>query len=206
LSKKEEMKLSINGLSFSYEDKKIFEGLSLNLSSKKISILIGRNGVGKSTLLRIIAGLEEQDQGKITFTNNSSDQLQIRGNISYLGHKLALKEDLSVQENINFWIKFYNCIPPYADHKELGIDGLRYQKIRDLSQGQRKKVALLRILMADKKIWLLDEPLSNLDEQATNYFKNTLMAKVQDHKLILVTSHMRLNMKNESCIYIGGKA
>ena len=65
------MKLSINGLSFSYEDKIIFNELSLNLSSEKISVLIGQNGVGKSTLLRIIAGLEEQDKGEITLSNNS---------------------------------------------------------------------------------------------------------------------------------------
>ena len=78
------MKLTINGLSFSYEDIEIFEDLTLNLSSKKISVLIGRNGVGKSTLLRIIAGLEEQDKGKITLINNSNDQIPIRGNISYL--------------------------------------------------------------------------------------------------------------------------
>ena len=77
------MKLSINGLSFSYEDKIIFDGLSLNLSSEKISVLIGQNGVGKSTLLRIIAGLEEQDKGKITVSNDSNDQILIRGNISY---------------------------------------------------------------------------------------------------------------------------
>ena len=63
------MKLSINGLSFSYEDKIIFDGLALNLSSEKISVLIGQNGVGKSTLLRIIAGLEEQDKGEITLSN-----------------------------------------------------------------------------------------------------------------------------------------
>ena len=199
------MKLSVNGLSFSYEDKKIFDGLSLNLSSENISVLIGQNGVGKSTLLRIIAGLEEQDKGQVTLWHNSNGQIPIRENISYLGHKLALKEDLSVRENINFWKKFYNCISPDADYKELGLEGLRHQKIRDLSQGQRKKVALLRIVMADKKIWLLDEPLSNLDEQAANYFKNKLMSKVSDHKLILVTSHQRLNMKNESCIYIGEK-
>ena len=141
------MKLSINGLSFSYEDKIIFNELSLNLSSEKISVLIGQNGVGKSTLLRIIAGLEEQDKGKITLSNNSNDQILIRGNISYLGHKLALKENLSVHENINFWEKFYNCVIPHNLHKELGIDKLHNQKIRDLSQGQKKKVALLRIIM-----------------------------------------------------------
>ena len=174
------MKLSINGLSFSYEDKIIFDGLSLNLSSEKISVLIGQNGVGKSTLLRIIAGLEEQDKGKITLSNDSNDQILIRGNISYLGHKLALKENLSVHENINFWEKFYNCVITDNHHKEL--------------------------VMSDKKIWLLDEPLSNLDEQAANYFKNTFMSKVSDHKLILITSHTKLNMKNESSIYIGEDA
>ncbi len=200
------MKLSINGLSFSYEDKIIFDGLSLNLSSEKISVLIGQNGVGKSTLLRIIAGLEEQDKGKITVSNDSNDQILIRGNISYLGHKLALKENLSVHENINFWEKFYKCVITDNHHKELGIDKLLNRKIRDLSQGQKKKVALLRILMSDKKIWLLDEPLSNLDEQAANYFKNTFMSKVSDHKLILITSHTKLNMKNESSIYIGEDA
>tara|TARA_Y100001936_G_scaffold227755_1_gene248342 strand:+ start:400 stop:1002 length:603 start_codon:yes stop_codon:yes gene_type:complete len=200
------MKLTINGLSFSYEDIEIFEDLTLNLSSKKISVLIGRNGVGKSTLLRIIAGLEEQDKGKITLINNSNDQIPIRGNISYLGHKLALKEELSVQENINFWKKFYNCLPPDDEYKGLGIEELRYQKIRELSQGQKKKVALLRIVMADKKIWLLDEPLSHLDEQTTDYFKNTLISKVQDQKLILITSHIRLNMKNETSIYIEEEA
>ena len=199
------MKLSINGLSFSYENKKIFEDLSLNLSSEKISVLIGRNGVGKSTLLRVIAGLEEQDKGKIILSGTSNDPIPIRGNVTYLGHKLALKEDLSVQENINFWEKFYNCLPHDNYYKDLGIEELRSHKIRDLSQGQKKKVALFRVIMADKKIWLLDEPLSNLDEQTVDYFKNTVLSRVDGNKLILITSHKSLNMKNENTICIGEK-
>ncbi len=199
------MKLSINGLSFSYIDKKIFEGLSLNLLSKNISVLIGRNGAGKSTLLRIIAGLEEQDKGELNLRDNSNDKVPFRGNISYLGHKLALKEELSVQENITFWERFYNCRLPYDDYKNLGMEDLGLQKVEDLSQGQKKKVALFRIIMANKKIWLLDEPLSNLDEHTTDYFKNYLLSKIHDNKLIIVTSHARLNMKKESAIYIGEK-
>ena len=70
------MKLSINGLSFSYEDKIIFDGLSLNLSSEKISVLIGQNGVGKSTLLRIIAGLETQSSGDVIIDGREVNKIR----------------------------------------------------------------------------------------------------------------------------------
>ena len=194
------MILYIDDLKFSYENGLIFNNDTYKLSSNNITLLLGKNGSGKSTLLRIISGLEKPNSGKITLYDSNNEKVNHAGNISYLGHKLALKEELTTQENIKFWLNFYNTNLLNKEYEELGLDKLSSVMVRKLSAGQKKKLALYRILLSNKTIWLLDEPFSNLDKQTYEYFKELLVSKVDKDRIMIITSHSKLELKNEIII------
>lgn len=194
------MKLYIQDLNFSYDNGLIFNNQTHTLSSNRITLLLGQNGSGKSTFLKIIAGLEKPNSGSIKLHDNNDKSLNFNGNISYLGHKLALKEELTVQENIKFWHNFYGKDLLAREFEELGLNKLSSMIVSNLSAGQKKKLALYRILMSNKKIWLLDEPFSNLDKKAYGYLKELLLMRLNNDKIIIITSHSKLDLVDKMII------
>ena len=194
------MKLYIQDLNFSYDNGLIFNNQTHTLSSNRITLLLGQNGSGKSTFLKIIAGLEKPNSGSIKLRDNNDKSLKFNGNISYLGHKLALKEELTVQENIKFWHNFYGKDLLAREFEELGLDKLSSMIVSNLSAGQKKKLALYRILMSNKKIWLLDEPFSNLDKKAYAYLKELLLMRLNNDIIIIITSHSKLDLVDKMII------
>ena len=194
------MKLYIQDLNFSYDNGLIFNNQTHTLSSNRITLLLGQNGSGKSTFLKIIAGLEKPNSGSIKLHDNNDKSLNFNGNISYLGHKLALKEELTVQENIKFWHNFYGKDLLAREFEELGLNKLSSMIVSNLSAGQKKKLALYRILMSNKKIWLLDEPFSNLDKKAYSYLKELLLMRLNNDIIIIITSHSKLDLVDKMII------
>ena len=194
------MKLYIQDLNFSYDNGLIFNNQTHTLSSNRITLLLGQNGSGKSTFLKIIAGLEKPNSGSIKLHDNNDKSLNFNGNISYLGHKLALKEELTVQENIKFWHNFYGKDLLAREFEELGLDKLSSMIVSNLSAGQKKKLALYRILMSNKDIWLLDEPFSNLDKKAYGYLKELLLMRLNNDIIIIITSHSKLDLVDKMII------
>ena len=194
------MKLYIQDLNFSYDNGLIFNNQTHTLSSNRITLLLGQNGSGKSTFLKIIAGLEKPNSGSIKLHDNNDKSLNFNGNISYLGHKLALKEELTVQENIKFWHNFYGKDLLAREFEELGLDKLSSMIVSNLSAGQKKKLALYRILMSNKDIWLLDEPFSNLDKKAYGYLRELLLMRLNNDIIIIITSHSKLDLVDKMII------
>ena len=194
------MKLYIQDLNFSYDNGLIFNNQTHTLSSNRITLLLGQNGSGKSTFLKIIAGLEKPNSGSIKLRDNNDKSLKFNGNISYLGHKLALKEELTVQENIKFWHNFYGKDLLAREFEELGLDKLSSMIVSNLSAGQKKKLALYRILMSNKDIWLLDELFSNLDKKAYGYLRELLLMRLNNDRIIIITSHSKLDLVDKMII------
>lgn len=197
------MKLHIQGLNFSYGEKKIFEDTNIDLSADKITVLFGKNGTGKSTLLKLIAGIERCDEGDILFSDKNGSIFAPKGMIAYLGHKLVLKEELTVEQNISFWSDFYQNTLDENNFRLLEIDRLRYLNVSELSQGQKKKLAFMRVLLSNKPIWLLDEPLSNLDMDSTETIKKLISDRISADNLVLVTSHTKSIFSKEQIITLG---
>jgi heme exporter protein A len=197
------MELHIQGLNFSYGEKKVFEDTNIDLSADKITILFGKNGTGKSTLLKLIAGIERGDSGNISFSDKNGSIFSPKGMIAYLGHKLAIKEELTVEQNISFWTDFYQNTPDENNFRLLEMDRLRYLNVSELSQGQKKKLAFMRVLLSNKPIWLLDEPLSNLDIDSTETIKKLISDRISTNNLVLVTSHSKSIFSNEQIITLG---
>lgn len=155
--------LRVRGLCFGYDDEALIDGLDLDLAAGRGSVLCGANGSGKSTLLRLLAGLARPDQGLI------KRALDPRGEplpLAWLGHALGLKPGLTVIESLRFACRLHGAdqrMGPSQALASVGLAGYEQVPVRELSAGQRKRVALARLLLVDAPIWLLDEPYANLD-------------------------------------------
>ena len=185
----------VKDLSIERSNKIIFENINLSISSGKIILLKGKNGCGKTTLLKAIINIIEPSSGLIYWKgkpirNNLYDYYN---NITYIGDKISSLSKLTVRENINIWKRIFvsNIDKSQIENilKTLKLDSYLNQKVSSLSFGESKKLELVRLIIEDKKIWILDEPLSNLDEDTIDIIGQTF----QDHRSkegsIIFSSH-----------------
>jgi len=156
------MRLSGRDLSVSRGGRRVFEGLSFALSSGDLIAVTGANGAGKSTLLRLVAGLLRPDGGSIALDPEPAEGRAQA--IHYLGHLDGLKPRLTVRENLLFWRRLWQGTGDIDDSLDsVGIGGLDYLHVASLSAGQKRRVALARLLIHARPVWLLDEPATSLD-------------------------------------------
>ena len=146
----------------------VFENVSFAASDGDCIEITGPNGSGKSTLLRVLAGLESSDAGTSEVPEDS---------VAYLGHGDGLKADLTVGDNIGYWSGIHGsrCEERLFDQFELA--DFQYLRLRQLSAGQRKRVALVSLMSSGARVWLLDEPATSLDP---DWAKRTL-GIIADH-------------------------
>jgi heme exporter protein A len=147
-------------------ERRLFNDLSFELTPGQTALITGPNGSGKTSLLRVLAGLSVPAQGAVTWNGASVSRLvpELRATIAYQGHLLGLKKDLSVTENLEFYRALWageGDIEPLLS--ELRLNEFADREIRYLSAGQRRRVALGCMRLRCARLWLLDEPLTNLD-------------------------------------------
>lgn len=178
--------LSVSGLSFERYFERVFEPVTFDLPEGSLLLVTGSNGCGKTTMLRLLAGLLEPSEGKI----HSREQPL------YAGHNPAIKDDLSVEENIRFWMRFMGTRKTDlgADLcreviEEIGLTPVAQQEGRTLSAGQRKRCSLARLLFCDEALWLLDEPYSNLDHEGIVMLDRILRAHLEAGGACIMTTH-----------------
>jgi heme exporter protein A len=145
----------------------VFGGLDFNLSGGEALIVTGRNGAGKSSLLRMIAGLVRVAGGKLTLTGGDAEA-SLAEQAHYLGHLDAMKPALSVGENLSFWSVYLSGrrLPIDAALAAVDLAALEDLPAAYLSAGQRRRLSIARLLAVPRPIWLLDEPTSALDAQS----------------------------------------
>jgi heme exporter protein A len=197
--------LSISNLSFERYFERVFEPVSFELSAGSLLLITGSNGCGKTTLLRLLAGLLEPSEGKI---HSNEHPL-------YAGHNPAIKDDLSVEENIRFWMSFMGTrkTNPGADLceqviEEIGLTPVALQEGRTLSAGQRKRCSLARLLFCDEALWLLDEPYSNLDPQGIAMLDGIIKSHLDGGGACIMTTHGSLRPEGfelQECRLISGR-
>jgi heme exporter protein A len=178
--------ISISNLSFERYFERVFEPVSFDLKAGSLLLVTGANGCGKTTLLRLLAGLLEPSEGEI----HCDDQLL------YAGHNPAIKDDLSVEENIRFWMRFMgtreaNPGPELLQQviKKVGLTAVSQQEGRTLSAGQRKRCSLARLSFCDEAVWLLDEPYSNLDRDGIAMLDGMLKDHLNAGGACILTTH-----------------
>ena len=195
------MILNIDSIILRRNKKVLFSNLSLNLPESQILILKGSNGVGKSSLLEAICGLVEIDKGKIFLTKKklNTHYSFTSDYFFYLGHENCLKDNLTVIENLLIWSNLSNL----NLRKDEIFDKLSYFSISflsdyplyKLSQGQKRKVALTKLLFSKKPIWVLDEPINGLDQTSIIRFSELLKSHRRNGGSALITSHIDINVK-----------
>jgi len=192
--------LSVADLSCIRGDRTLFRGVSFALEAGQCLHLEGGNGVGKTSLLRIVAGLSPAAQGAVRWHGEllGSPLCQLPAQMLYLGHLLALKDELSAVENLCAGSAIAgNTIEPAQALdalKQLGLAGRTALPVRVLSQGQKRRVALARLLLQQNPLWVLDEPFVALDAAANALIVRVLHGHLAQGGMVLLTSHQPVDL------------
>ena len=185
----------VKNLSVERLNKIIFEDINLSLVSGNITILKGKNGSGKTTLIKAIINIIEPSVGSIYWRGKllKKNLYDFYSNVTYIADKTSSLRKLTVKENINVWKKFFLSNIDNAKIetalKTLRLENYLDQKIGELSLGETKKLEFLRLIIENKKIWILDEPLSNLDEDSIELMKQTFKDHCANKGSIIFSSH-----------------
>ena len=175
----------------------VFAGVSFTLGAGEALTVSGRNGAGKSSLLRAVIGLLRLAQGRLTL-DGGDPELSIAEQAHYVGHQDALKPSLSVAENLHFWTGFFGA-PARNLHGPLeavGLAPLAALPAAYLSAGQRRRLSIARLIAVKRPIWLLDEPTSTLDASAQVRLGDLMQAHLAGGGLILAATHGPIGLAN----------
>jgi heme exporter protein A len=169
-------------ISFERYFEPVFQPVSFELEAGKLLLVTGANGCGKTTLIRVLAGILHPTSGRL--------DNQARG-MAYVGHYLAIKDDLSVIENLRFMRDFIGTSTREIDEviSQAGLGRVAEQLARTLSAGQRKRCALARLLLSENELWLLDEPYSNLDQQGVELVDAMLDRHLESGGACVLATH-----------------
>ena len=187
--------LLINNLSFSRNETKIFENLNLSLSNKKIIQIKGRNGSGKTTFLKVILNILEPKDGEIIWKgkNIKKNIFDFYNQTTFIMDNNTSTRELSVEDNINFWRGLssskLNNEEIFELLNKLNIEKYYKTKVMYLSSGERKKLELIRLILEQKKLWVLDEPFNHLDDLSIEILNQTFLDHVNNDGMILFASH-----------------
>ena len=192
--------LLANNLSFSRNKIKIFEDVTLSLNNGKITQIKGRNGSGKTTFLKTILNLLEPETGEVFWEgkNIKKNIFNFYKQITLIMDTSSSTKSLTVIDNINFWKGLTSSM---INEKEIllllkafNIEKYKNSKVMYLSSGEIKKLELLRLIIEQKKLWILDEPYNHLDEISINILNQTFLDHIKKNGIVLFTSHYQPNI------------
>lgn len=184
------MRLSAVDLACHRGGREVFAGVNFALDAGQALMVTGRNGAGKSSLLRTIVGLVRIAAGRLALDGGDPD-LTIAEQAHYLGHQDALKPSLSVGENLRFWAGFFGggAAQTGPALEAVGLDALADLPAAYLSAGQRRRLSIARLIAAPRRIWLLDEPTSALDAMAQERLSRLMREHLGGGGLVIAASH-----------------
>ena len=174
--------LSVSKINFERYFEPVFEPVSFELKAGQLLLVTGSNGCGKTTLIRVLADILYPTSGEFLRRTDS---------MGYVGHYLGIKDDLSVIENLRFMRDFLGTSRRSCKDviRQVGLGRVSEQLARTLSAGQRKRCALARLLLSNTKLWLLDEPYSNLDQEGVNLVDDMLIAHLETGGACVLATH-----------------
>lgn len=179
-------------------DRLLFSGLDLRLGSGEILFIEGANGAGKTSLLRILAGLSQPSEGQVFWGGEGirSCRAEYHAELIYLGHAAGLKVELSAMENLRVWLKLAGLKVDgqsvRAALRQLGLADYADVPTRALSAGQRQRTSLARLLLSPARLWILDEPFTALDVAGIDRVRGLLEAHARRGGMVALTSHQQV--------------
>jgi heme exporter protein A len=191
--------LGVEGVHVWRGERHVLKGVSLTLRPRELLHVSGPNGTGKTTLLRVVSGLLRPEQGSVSWLGRSitTYRTEYQAVLAYASHEPALKSDLTALENLRFAVGLKRRVAAAELRAALhrtGVGACADLPARVLSAGQRRRVAMARVLAMDASIWLLDEPYTNLDASGAELLSGLLLAHVEAGGLALVVAHHELKL------------
>ena len=180
-------------------DRHVLQGVSAHVRPRELLHISGPNGTGKTPLLLVLSGLLRPEQGSVRWLGQSimTFRTEYQASLAYASHEPALKGDLTALENLHFAVGLKRRITAEELHAALdrtGVGACADLPARVLSAGQRRRVAMARVLAINASVWLLDEPYTNLDASGADLLSGLLQAHVEGGGLALVVAHHELKL------------
>ncbi|WEX77303.1 heme ABC exporter ATP-binding protein CcmA [Sinorhizobium numidicum] len=206
------MRLLAEGLSARRGEDLIFNDISFALAAGEALIVTGPNGSGKSTLLRVLAGLLQAESGRLRLEGGPSEFEHPYELSHYLGHRNAMKRELTVEENLSFWQRFMGDSPGgsgvdvAAAAAAVGLSDIAHLPFGYLSAGQQRRMAMAKLLVAYRPIWLLDEPTAALDAGADRLFSGLVITHLHRGGIVVAATHQPLRLERTQALQMKGFA
>jgi heme exporter protein A len=183
----------------------LFSGLNLTVTPGLLVAIVGENGSGKSSLLRMLSGLLPREQGVIRWNGTDIDELKddYRRHLTYLGHLNGIKDDLTPIENLQISAELFgddrSAISAREALQAVGLGGhTQSLPTRVLSQGQKRRVTLARLWLSKRPLWILDEPFAALDDVGTALLTEQLSRHLDAGGMAVVATHQAVGVRQES--------
>ena len=185
-----------SGLSKSYGRKVVLQDFNINLEKGRIIGLLGPNGSGKTTFIKILAGILSRNAGEVTIDGRQSG-IESKKVVSYLPERTYFSPSMQVKETIEFFADFYEDF-----RKERAVEMLEKlniplnAKIKSLSKGTREKVQLVLVMSREAKVYLLDEPMGGVDPAARDYILKTILTNYSEDSSVIISTHLISDVEN----------
>lgn len=195
------MRLVAEGLSATRGEDLIFRDIAFEIAGGEALVVKGPNGSGKSTLLRVLAGLLPARSGSAKLLAAPHPVERLGEAAHYLGHRNAMKRELTVEENLSFWKTFLGDmiggagVPVEEAVEAVGLGGIAHLPFGYLSAGQQRRMAMAMLLVAWRPVWILDEPTAALDAAAEEMFAGLVTAHLARGGIAIAATHQPLGLE-----------
>jgi len=204
------MRLFASRLTCVRSGREVFAGLDFSVAAGEALVVLGRNGAGKSSLLRMIAGLVRVAGGRLAL-EGGDPELTLPEQVHYVGHQDAIKTALTVQENLEFWARYLAGPTATEVTSEAALEAFALGPLSGLpaaylSAGQKRRLSLARVVAVKRPVWLLDEPTSALDAAAQERLLQLMQAHLGEGGIILAATHVPIRLPDVKELRLGEAA
>ena len=187
--------LEVSNLTAIRDDRVLFENLQFEIKPSELVQIEGRNGTGKTTLLRIVTGLGDREEGIIKWKGEEVEKSRdvFHQDLLFLGHQTGVKRELTALENLRFYQSIHNNRSSeeeiFAALAQVGLAGREDVPVAQLSAGQQRRVALARLWLSNQILWILDEPLTAIDKQGVKVLESLFASHADSGGIVVLTTH-----------------